>query len=300
MRLKFISLLFIFLNSFHLYGKSIESLKFQINSILESKQATVGVAISSMNTKESLAINGDLRLPMQSVYKYHLAIAVLNEIDKGNMSLLDKITITPEDLDNGLWSLIRKKYPKGITLSLAEVVKYTVAYSDNVGCDILFRMLGGTVVVEKYFHQLGVNDISIIYDEATQQRVWGRQFENWTTAKAANKVLKLFYENKTKLLSPESHRFLWDIMKASGTGKKTIKGYLNKETVVAHKTGHSGKNKLGVTGAQNDIGIVFLPNGTYFYLSVLVSNSTESRVVNKKIIADIAKLAWDYFESRTQ
>jgi len=59
------------------------------------------------------------------------------------------------------------------------------------------------------------------------------------------------------------------------------------------------KNKVAVvTGAQNDIGIVFLPNGKHFYLSVLVSDSKEDSNVNEKLIADIAKLAWDYFENK--
>lgn len=300
MLFKLVFLLVLSLSSFLSYGESIESLKIKINSIIENKNATVGVALLGSKSKESLSINGDLHLPMQSVFKYHLAIVVLNEVDKGNMSLLDKITITPKDLDNGLWSPIRKRHPNGATLNLGEVVKYTVANSDNVGCDILFRILGGPKVVEKYFHSVGIKDIAIEYDEMTQQLVWERQFENWTTANAANISLKMFYENNADLLSAESHRFLWDTMKGSGTGRKTIKGNLIKGTVVAHKTGNSGKNKLGLTGAQNDIGIIFSPDGTHFYLSVLVSNSLESREVNKKIIADIAKLAWDYFENSTK
>ena len=45
---------------------------------------------------------------MQSVFKYHLALAVLNLVDKGSLSLTDKITITKKDLDNNLYNPIRK------------------------------------------------------------------------------------------------------------------------------------------------------------------------------------------------
>jgi len=152
---------------------------------------------------------------------------------------------------------------------LAEILKYTVASSDNVGCDVLFRLLGGPKVVEAFLHQAGIADIAIEYDEVTQQLVWERQYKNWTTADAAIVALKIFYENNAQRLSLESHRFLWDTMKSSWTGKKTIKGNLPKGTIVAHKTGHSGKNAAGLTAAQNDIGIVFLPDGSYFYLSIL-------------------------------
>ena len=89
-------------------------------------------------------------------------------------------------------------------------------------------------------------------------------------------------------------------MKATTTGEGRLKGQLPEHTVVAHKTGSSGTNKEGVTAAVNDIGIVFLPNGKYFFISVFVTNSTEDADANEKIIADIGKAAWDYFESRTK
>lgn len=296
MNYKLLFLIIIFSISFHSHGKKIESLKQQINSVLEGKNATVGVAILGGNSSDYLSINGNKRQVMHSIFKYHIALAVLEQVDNGNMNLADEITITKKDLDNNLWSPIRRKYPNGARLPLAEILEYTVASSDNVGCDLLIKILGGPKVVEKFLHQKGIADIAILYDEMTQQAVWERQYENWTTAEASITALKLFYENKDSLLSPDSHRFLWDIMKASPYGKKAIKGKLPKGTIVAHKTGHSGQNKAGLTAAQNDIGIVFLSDGSHFYISVLVGDSMETSEVNKKIIADIAKLAWDYFE----
>jgi beta-lactamase class A len=48
----------------------------------------------------------------------------------------------------------------------------------------------------------------------------------------------------------------------------------------------------------NDIGIVFLPNGKHFFISVFVTNSKENADTNEKIIADVAKATWDYFKTR--
>lgn len=285
--------------SLNVYANSIDSLKSNINTILESKKATVGVSIWAQDGKRIISVNGDTPLPMQSVFKYHLAVAVLHQVDQGKWSLEDKIIITLEDLDNGLWSPIRKKYPNGAELALSEIIKYTVAVSDNVGCDVLLRMLGGPEVLEKYFRQSGVQDIAVKYDEETMQKVWERQYENWTTANAANMALNTFYINQEKLLSDDSHRFLWEVMAGSKTGRKTIKAGVPNGTIVAHKTGHSGKNAKGITGAQNDIGVIFLPDGSHYYLSVLVSNSHESSEINSKIISDISKLAWQFFAEHT-
>ncbi len=277
-------------------AQSIETLRQSINEILKDKSATVAVVFKGTAPEDTLSINGNKHLPMQSVYKYHLALAVLHQVDQGKYGLQDKFSIDKERIDiyAHLWSPLRKKYPEGAKITLSEILKYTVALSDNLGCDLLFELIGGTGALQSYLHKVGISDIAIVHTELAMQAKWKRQYENWTTAKAANQVLELFYNNKNGLLSAESYSFLLKTLKDTKTGKKSIKGLLPKDVVVAHKTGHSGKNKKGLTGALNDIGIVYLPNGTHFYLSVLLSNSMETNETNQSIIAEISKLVWDY------
>jgi beta-lactamase class A/beta-lactamase class A VEB len=112
--------------------------------------------------------------------------------------------------------------------------------------------------------------------------------------------LSAFYYNKKKLLSKKSYHFIWKIMRETETGKKRIRGQLPEKTIVAHKTGSSGANKDGLTAAVNDIGIVFLPDGQHFFISVFVANSKEDADTNEEIIADISKATWDYFASKTK
>ena len=89
-------------------------------------------------------------------------------------------------------------------------------------------------------------------------------------------------------------------MRETETGEGRLKGQLPKRTIVAHKTGSSGANKEGLTAAVNDIGIVFLPIGKYYFISVFVTNSKENAETIEKIIADISKATWDYFTTRTK
>jgi beta-lactamase class A len=87
-------------------------------------------------------------------------------------------------------------------------------------------------------------------------------------------------------------------MSGTSTGKGRIRGQLPEGTPVAHKTGTSDTNKQGITAAINDIGIVTLPDGRHFAIGIFVSNSKENEATNEKIIADITKLAWDYFVNK--
>jgi beta-lactamase class A len=276
-----------------------DSLKEAIEQIISTKKADVGVSIYGLENKDILTINNDKHFPMQSVFKFHIALTVLNQVDKGNLSLTQKINIQKSDLLPNTWSPIREKYPNGnIKISLAEIIRYTVSESDNNGCDILLRLIGGAKIVNDYIHKIGIKDISIQATEEEMHKEWNVQFSNWTTPIASTELLKIFYEGK--ILSKKSYDFLWKVMSETKTGKNRIKEQLPSETLVAHKTGSSDTNEQGITAATNDIGIVTLPNGKHFAISVFVSNSKENNEVNEKIISSISKLTWDYFVSKTK
>ncbi len=283
------------------FAQSKADLKRQIEQIVSAKKATVGVAVVGGDGNDEIVVNGNRRYPMQSVFKFHIGLAMMTEIDKGKFSLDQKIEIKKSELLPGLWSPIREAFPEGTSMTIADILKYTVSQSDNVGCDVLLRLLGGPEAVEKFVKSNGVKNIAIRINEETMQSNWDMMFQNWTTPMAANELLKKFYENKKKQLSQKSHDFIWKIMRETSTGPKRLKGQLPEGTVVAHKTGYSGAHKTtGIYAAVNDIGIVFLPNGKYFFISVFVTDSEEDFDTNERIIADVAKAAWDHFVARSK
>ena len=76
------------------YGQTMEELREQIVQVLHNKSATVGVAIQILPSKDTLMIHSKLRVPMQSVYKFHVALAVLHQVDLGVLSLQKRINIS--------------------------------------------------------------------------------------------------------------------------------------------------------------------------------------------------------------
>lgn len=283
------------------FAQNKDDLQQKIEQIVSTKSAVVGVSIVGNNGKAKFYVNGEKHFPMQSVFKFHIGVVMLSKIDKGKFSLDQKIEIKKSELLPGLYSPIREKYPDGVTLTIAEILEYTVSKSDNAGCDALLRLLGGPQAIENYFAKNKFKDIAIKINEEVMQGNWDLQFQNWTTPKAADKVLEAFFYNKNKLLSQKSHDFLWKVMRETETGAIRLKGQLPAGTVVAHKTGWSGTNKTtGITAAVNDIGIVFLPDGKHFFISVFVTDSKENAETNEKIIADIAKVAWDHFTAKAK
>ena len=271
-----------------------DSLRGKIELIAEKAKGDVGVCIIGLENNDTITFNGNGRFPMQSVYKFPVALAVLNQVDKGILSLDKKIFVKKKELLSKTWSPLREKYPKGnVKISLAELLTYTVSMSDNNGCDILFKLMGGTKMVNDYIHNIGIKDIAIVATEEEMHKDWNVQFTNWCTPIAMGNLLNKF--NKGEILSQKSTKFLMRVMEETSTGPKRIKGLLPAGTIVAHKTGSSGSNEVGIIGALNDVGIVTLPNGNHFAIVVFISNTTADENVCEKIIAEITKVVWDRY-----
>ncbi len=289
---KYIVLLIMLLSVTSAYSQ-IDLLRSKIENILSGKRAKVGVAISSLDLKDTLSVNGNDRFVMQSVFKFHIALAIMNLVEEGKLSLSQEVFITKAELMPDTWSPLRDKYPEGnVKVTLDEILRFTVAQSDNNGCDILLKLLGGTSRVNDFIHTIGINDVSISKTEEDMHKGVEAQFANWTTPIAASMLLDKFTYTYSQ---NKSLNHLWQIMTETTTGPKRLKGLLPEGTVVAHKTGSSDTNDEGMTYAVNDIGIVVLPDGRKYSIAVFVTNSYEKYEDSEKIIADISKAAYDYF-----
>ncbi|MGL4908711.1 MAG: class A beta-lactamase, subclass A2 [Bacteroidales bacterium] len=274
----------------------IDSLKQKLVNQIAHKQADVGVSIIANGYKDTININAQGHYPMQSVFKLPIAMAVLSEIDKGHFQLSQRIKISAKDLLPNTWSPIRQKFPEGTSMTIADIIAYSVAQSDNNGCDILLRLIGGTSIVENFLALNQLPDIAIKLNEEEMHKAWENQFQNWATPWALTALLtKLYNAKNNKILSKENSDFLWRILEETATGTNRLKGELPKGTIVAHKTGTSGVEKDNIATATNDVGIIILPNGEPVFISVLVSNSKEENQTNEKIISAIAKAVWDYY-----
>lgn len=268
-----------------------EVLRNKIQKIIQGKDATVGVAII-VDGKDTLTINNNFRYPTQSVYKFHLALAVLDYLNKNNLTLDHQLYVKKGDLLPNTHSPLRDDYPQGeMYLSVADIIRYTVSKSDNNGCDILFRLVGGTAVVDRYIRGLGLSEFAIAATEEEMHGPWELQYTNWSTPYTAAQALEIF---RTQDILPQPfHNFLWDTLTGTITGGNKIKALLPEGTFVAHKTGSSFRNAEGLKAAENDIAIIQLPDGRYYSLVVFVADSMESNDVNCGIIAQISKAVYD-------
>ncbi|MBW4458984.1 MAG: class A beta-lactamase, subclass A2 [Nodosilinea sp. WJT8-NPBG4] len=266
-------------------------LRNQIGQISQAAQGRVGVTATVLKTGESVTLNGDQQFPMQSVYKFPIAMAVLAQIDQGKLRLEQQVRVEASDFVSDLQhSPIRDENPQGVELSLAELLKYMVSESDGTACDVLLKLVGGPEVVTQYLRNLGINSIVVGNTEKEIGQDKAVQYRNYATPDGAVALLRALHEGQG--LSESSQALLLQLMTETPTGLQRIKGLLPDGTVVAHKTGTS-RTVDGVTAATNDVGLVTLPNGQHLAIAVFVSDSTANDTIREEVIAKVARAAWD-------
>jgi len=264
-------------------------LRAHIEQIAQATQGRIGITATVLETGESVSLKGDQRFPMQSVYKFPIAMAVLAQVDQGKLQLDRKVRVGASDIVQD--SQVLENNSQGKEFSLSELLQYMVSKSDSTACDVLLRLIGGPEVVTEYLRRLGVNDIVVADTEKQQQGQDSTlQYRNYATPDATVNLLRALYEGEG--LSESSQALLLQWMTETTTGPKRIKGLLPDGTVVAHKTGTS-RTVDGITAATNDVGIVSLPNGRHLAIAVFVSDSRANNATREGVIAKVTRAAWD-------
>jgi beta-lactamase class A len=268
-------------------------LRRQVELISRAARGRVGAAVMLLETGEAFDFNGGARSPMQSVYKLPIGMALLRRVDEGAIKLDERVRVEKSDLvPAALYSPIRDKYPQGGTeLSVGELLRAMLVESDGTASDILLRLGGGPARVNEFLWGLGVGGIVVATTEKAMAADRLVQYRNHATPLAVLKLLRFVQEGRG--LSASSHALLLQLMTECVTGPHRLKGLLPAGTPVAHKTGSSG-TAGGVAAATNDVGIITLPDGRHLLVAVFVSDSRADEQTRERVIAEIARAAWDW------
>ncbi|MEQ1606143.1 MAG: class A beta-lactamase [Pyrinomonadaceae bacterium] len=278
----------------------------QIAKIAEAAKGKVGVAALLLETGDAATLNGDQRFPMQSVYKLPISMAVMDQIRRGELDLDEKIGVTKEDMvAEGQRSPLRDANPNGGEFTIRELIRLAIVESDGTASDVLMRIAGGAPQIQNFLTQIGVKNMRVANTEKELAPDWQTQYQNYSTPADAIELLRWLQtstanakkiddnEGGDKLAEDKANDeiVMW-FMAGSNPGARRLKGLLPAGTVVAHETG-TGGTQNGITGATNDIGIIYLPNGKHIAIAVFVSDSPAGQDLREAVIAKVAKAVWD-------
>ena len=267
------------------------ALNAQFAQISKTIQGRVGVSALLIETGESASLHGSEHFPMESVCKLPIAMAILSDVDKGDLTLEEKVRVLRADLvPPAVHSPLRDQHPHGTEVTVRELLQFTIQQSDGTASDALLRLAGGPRRMAPFTRSMAGPGISIEETENAMGRSDKAGYHNWATPDASVAVLKTLQEGSR--LSAASRALLLEMLTTTSTSTHRIQGLLPPGTTVAHKTGTSGTYH-GLTRGTNDIGLVTMPNGRHLAIAVFVADATADEAAREGIIAQIAKAAWD-------
>jgi beta-lactamase class A len=290
----------------------------RLEAISANFNGVVGAAIQNIETGETAQLNADELFPMASVYKIPIMVEVFQQVEEGNFSLHDRVELT-EDM-RALGSGILTLMDTGLKPTIKDLITLMIIVSDNEATDILLNKVSADNV-NNSMEKLGLKNIQVnrttseligdylgLMDsklksmgrkelrqlpagyitpemEAWAEKEFSKIMKDVATPEDMNALLiKIF---KGEAVSPSSCKRMLKILGQQQFNNR-LPRYLSEESTVIHKTGTIGST-------TNDAGIIFLPH-CHIAITVFTKDKQGDRIEAERIIARIAKLAFDYFD----
>lgn len=275
-------------------GKVEQELEQRLKIICDGAQGKVGLSVVHIESRKTISINGNSQLPLYSVFKLPLAIAVLKDVEDNRLRLDQKIHVTPAEIVPGtpgntaLWQ-------KPVDVTIEQLIDFSISRSDNTSSDKLVQLVGGPLKVTERMRSLGFQNLDI--HSTSGEFVKTRQNPNTGSAEDLAKLLVQLHQGK--ILQPAQLNLLIGFMQRATTGLRRLRGDLPTGTVVADKTGSGEKDAVTqVAKVTNDVGIITLPSGRgHLAIAVLVSESKLPDAAQEKLIAELARAAYDAYSN---
>nr|AIA12582.1 ClassA_beta_lactamase [uncultured bacterium] len=256
----------------------------RLKAITSSAGGVVGLAVTHIESGRTVNIQGTLPLPLYSVFKLPLAVAVLKDVEENRLRLDRKVLTTPAEIVPGsqentdLW---RKPVERTVT----ELLELSVMRSDNTSADKLLQLVGGASAVTERMRSLGYQNLLI--HSSVREYVADRKKVNTGTASDLTRLLVDLHQGR--ILQPPQLSVLLGFMQRATTGQRRLRDLLPAGTQVADKT---GSGAAGV--ATNDVGLITLPKGQgHLAIAVLVSDAKLPTEEQEKLIAEVARVSYD-------
>ncbi|NIJ31500.1 beta-lactamase class A [Sphingomonas insulae] len=280
----------------------------------------VGIAVRDIDEGWSVAWAGDTPRPQQSVSKLWVAIAVMDAIDRGRMSLTDPVTVRRSDLTVFHQPIRALVGPDGYRTTVGDLLRGAMTRSDNTCNDVLLWRVGGPEAIRRMLAAKRIAGVTFGPGERELQARtagltwrpewaggWGflqaraamthaaraRALDRYLAAPidgaSANGVtLGLSLLAQGKLLSARSTASLLALMRSSRTGPLRLKSGLRPGWTLAHKTG-TGQDLGALSTGYNDVGLLVAPNGHRYAVAVMIASTRVAIGTRMRLMGNVTR-----------
>lgn len=240
----------------------------------------LGVFLLDTGTSGWAGYRADERFPMCSTFKFLLAAAVLDHVDRTHGSMDRVVHYTRQDLLSYA-PLTTPHVDAG--MSLADLCAAAVTMSDNTAANVLLREIGGPAAVTALAR--AIQDLTTRLDrtEPTLNEATPGDPRDTTTPRAIAEDMRTLLLGK--VLSAPSKSLLTGWLLGCKTGDKRIRAALPPGWRAGDKTG------TGARGTANDVAILWPPGKAPTLLAVYLTEATAAENARDDAIAQAARIA---------
>lgn len=209
----------------------------------------VGVFALDTGRGQHLAHRADERFAMCSTFKWVLAAAVLARVDRGELSLVERVPYGEEDLLEHA-PVTRAHVAEG-SMPLEALAHASVTVSDNAAANLLLGQVDGPQGLTRFVRGCGDQVTRLDRTEPSLNESAPGDPRDTTTPRAMVGLMQRILCGE--VLRPASRARLLGWLRACETGKARLRAGLPADWTAGDKTG------TGPRGAVNDLAILWPP-----------------------------------------
>jgi beta-lactamase class A len=240
----------------------------------------VGVFALDTGTGRQLAHRADERFAMCSTFKWVLAAATLVRADRAELSLDERVTYGPPDLDE--YAPFAREHVAEGSARVEDLARAAVVVSDNTAANLLLAKIGGPAGLTRFVRSLGDPVTRLDRTEPTLNNNEPDDPRDTTSPRAMAELMRRLLCGDT--LSVRSRERLLSWLRDCETGKDRLRAGFPPNWIVGDKTG------TGERGAMNDVAIAVPPGRAPILVAAYMSEGRAESAALRSAHADVAQL----------
>ncbi len=185
------------------------------------------------------------------------------------------------------------------TLSVKDLLHYTLSMSDNNASNLMFRELVGVAQSDSLIATLIPREsFQIAYTEYEMSAAHDKAYANCTSPLGAAALMARIFTDS--IVSETKQSFIKRTLEECITGRDRIKAGLpdNANIYTAHKTGSGYRTATGRFAAHNDVAFIILPDGPMYALAVFVKDFNGNEEQASEAITRISAAVYSLLEKQ--
>jgi beta-lactamase class A len=250
----------------------------EIKRYLDGRMGEFSLYFEDLDCGYVYGHNENVRMTSAGCIKLPIAIALMKEVEKGNIDLCSKIKVTDRDMVYGtgiIHEFAEREY------SISELMVAMLIQSDNTAANKIIDILGMDRI-NALIREMGLENTAL-NRKTMDERAGKRDVENISSSHDLSSCWKMLY--KSAYLSKDNSIMLIDTLKRQQI-KNKIAFYIPEDNK------HNIASKSGdLESVENDTALITVPKGTFVF--TIMSKNLPNSVYGVVTIARAGKMVWD-------